>query len=172
MLGKYENFPSTIHRAERFLCFVPNKQLQQKIIQQFYNINQSKFSFEQVTNPTVPNCTLIFEFGLANTDGFSFIDKEEAQKAEFALKEQNFQVMDFFCSVRYYKKDKEKSVPLKFDYYLMRMLFGKGEFELQLFHERGPRYISPEDLTLFIADKVNEGQTRKILKRKETENPD
>jgi hypothetical protein len=54
---------------------------------------------------------------------------------------------------------------LKFDYYLLRTLYSKGGFEIQVFHERGPRYISPEDLTLFIFNKANEGADRKILKK-------
>jgi hypothetical protein len=40
-------------------------------------------------------------------------------------------------------------------------------FEVQVFHERGPRYISPEDLTTFVYNKVNEttSKNRKALKK-------
>jgi hypothetical protein len=170
MLGKYQNFPAAIHWTEQFLCPISNRQLQQKIIQLFFEINQKNFSFEEAANPTVPDCTLIFEFGLAEGDGFSFIDEEETKKI-LALKDA-LHLMDFFCSIRYYKNADGKKTPLKFDYYLMRLIFSKGEVEFQIFHERGPRYISPEDLTLFIANRANEGLVRKILKRKETENPE
>jgi hypothetical protein len=34
---------------------------------------------------------------------------------------------------------------------------------VQVFHERGPRYVSPEDVTAFIVSKLNAGQRRKIL---------
>jgi hypothetical protein len=170
MLGKYQNFPAGIHWTEQFLSPISNRQLQQKLIQLFFELNKKSFSFEEVANPTVPNCTLIFEFGLAEGDGFSFIDEEETKKI-FSLKDA-LHLMDFFCSIRYYKNADGKKNPLKFDYYLMRLIFSKGELEFQIFHERGPRYISPEDLTLFIADKANEGSVRKILKRKEAENPE
>ena len=39
-----------------------------------------------------------------------------------------------------------------------------GLVEVQVFHERGPRYLSPEDVTLFIFNKLNEGQTKKTLR--------
>jgi hypothetical protein len=73
--------------------------------------------------------------------------------------------MDFFCAVRYYKGAGEKKAPLKFDYYLMRLVFGKNSVEIQVFHERGPRYISPEDIVTFLVNMVNETSARKILKK-------
>jgi hypothetical protein len=75
--------------------------------------------------------------------------------------------MDFFCSIRYYKGNGEKRTPLKFDYYMLRTIFSKDIFEVQVFHERGPRYISPEELTAFIFTKINESsnKNRKILKK-------
>jgi hypothetical protein len=39
----------------------------------------------------------------------------------------------------------------------------KGSVEFLVFHERGPQYVSPEDLVDFIVRKVNGGSTRKIL---------
>ena len=54
--------------------------------------------------------------------------------------------------------------PLRFDYYMMRVAFGKNVVEIRVFHERGPRYVSPEDLVAFFVTKVNETSKRKILK--------
>jgi hypothetical protein len=36
--------------------------------------------------------------------------------------------------------------------------------EPRVFHERGPRYISPEDITNFIVNQLNKASTKKILK--------
>jgi hypothetical protein len=57
-----------------------------------------------------------------------------------------------------------KKTPLRFDYYMMRFIFNKDSMEIQIFHERGPRYISPEDITDFIGGKINERFSKKILK--------
>jgi hypothetical protein len=170
MLGKYRNFPANIHWIEIFYSLISSRQLQQKLMKLFFELNKKSFCFEEVTVPTVPDSTLIFEFGLGEGDGFCFIGEEEESKV-VSLKDA-LSVMDFFCSIRYYKDADGKKTPLKFDYYMLRLQFSKGEVEFRVFHERGPRYISPEDLTLFIANKANEGLVRKILKRKEAEKLD
>ncbi|MBE3116097.1 hypothetical protein IMZ68_02735 [Candidatus Bathyarchaeota archaeon] len=58
-----------------------------------------------------------------------------------------------------------KKTALKFDYYMIRTIFGSNIVEIQISHQRGPRYISPEDLTSFMVNKVNEASQRKVLKQ-------
>ena len=166
-LGFYENFPTNIHRIDSFNSTLSSKQLQQKIIQVFYEVNRKEFTFEEVTNPTVPGGRVIFEFGLAESEGFNYIDEEELKKTLKFLAKARLSSMDFFCSIRYYKGSGEKKTALKFDYYMLRTIFSKDTFEVQVFHERGPRYISPEELTAFIFNKINEASSRKrkILKK-------
>ena len=166
-LGFYENFPTNIHRIDRFNSTLSSKQLQQKLIQVFYDVNRKEFSFEEVANPSVPQGKVIFEFGLAESEGFNYIDEEELKKTMNLLAKESLSSMDFFCSIRYYRCSGEKKKPLKFDYYMLRSVFSKDTFEVQVFHERGPRYISPEELGAFIFTKVNEASTgnRKILKK-------
>jgi hypothetical protein len=169
MLGFYENFPVNIHRIEAFATPLSNKRLQRRLIQVLHDVNRRTFSFEEVACPTVPECIIIFEAGLADAGSFNYIDEEETQKVLNALRKASFQTMDFFCAVRYYKGTAENKTPLKFDYYLMRLIFGKNAVEIQVFHERGPRYISPEDITTFLVNKVNKTSSRKTLKKIETE---
>ncbi len=165
MLGFYENFPQTIHRVETFTFSLSRRKLQQKVAQVFQEINSETFSFEEVGNPTVPNGTVIFEFGIADNEGFSYLTGEEAKRLHDFLKTESLQVMDWFCALRYYKKNKAKKSPLRFDYYMLRMGFGQGTMEISVFHEKGPRHISPEDLVNFIEQKINQLSIRKILKR-------
>ncbi|MGE5533147.1 MAG: hypothetical protein ACM3UN_02220 [Bacillota bacterium] len=166
-MGFYENFPAGIHRIDTFTSTMSNKQLQQKLIQAFYEANGKEFTFEQVTNPTVPQGKVIFEFGVAEEGNFNFIDKEELKKMLNFLGKERVASMDFFCSIRYYKNSGEKRIPLKFDYYMLRTIFAKDTFEVLVFHERGPRYISPEELTSFIYNKLNDAssKSKKALKR-------
>lgn len=164
--GFYENFPSHIHRLESFASSFSNLQLQQKLIQILYEINRKEFSFEEIANPTIPECKMIFEFGLADAQTFNYIDNEEAKKAVNLLINEHLHNIDFFCGIRYYKDNKEKKTALKFDYYLLRTTYDRKNFEIQVHHERGPRYISPEDLTLFIFNKINENSNRKVLRKK------
>jgi hypothetical protein len=167
MLGFYENFPANIHRTENFTSPLSSKKLQQRLIQVLHGINCETFSFEEIAYPTVPKGTIIFEAGLAEAKSFNYIDEEETKRVLTALRKATFQTMDFFCAVRYYKG--AAKAPLKFDYYLMRFAFGKNSVEIQVFHERGPRYISPEDIITFLVNEVNKTSARKILKRVEFE---
>lgn len=164
-LGLFENFPANIHRVQIFNSTLPIKQLQQRLLHVFFEVNRKELSFEEVANPTIPKGTVIFEFGLAENADFNYIDRQELEKAQNVLEKQQLDTMDFFCLIRYYKDDKlEKKTPLKFDYYLLRTIYGGGVLEIQVAHEKGPRYLSPEDLTTFIFEKVNAGVKKKILK--------
>lgn len=170
MFGVYENFPENIHRIDNFTSTLPNKKLQQKLIQIFCEINRKPFSFEEISHPALHNCTVIFEVGIADSNSFSHVDEEEMKKVAAALRKNPFRMMDFFCAVRYYKDYSSKRTPLKFDYYMLRFVFAaENSVELRVFHERGPRYISPEDLVMFLLNKVNEGLGRKVLKRIDVE---
>lgn len=164
MLGVYDNFPVNIHKIGSYSTNFSNKKLQERLIRVLCEINRKTFSFEEIAYPTVPDCTIIFEAGLAEAKSFNFIDEEEAKKVFSALRRTPFRTMDFFCAVRYYKGITEKT-PLKFDYYMLRAIFGNNSVEIQVFHERGPRYISPEDMISFLVNMINDTSRRKILKR-------
>ena len=165
MLGVYDNFPVNIHRIDNFSTTFSNKKLQQRLIQILSEINRRTFSFEEISYPTVPECTIIFEAGLAEAKSFNYIDDEEVKKVLDALRKGTLQSMDLFCAVRYYKGTTEKKAPLKFDYYMLRIIFGKNTVEIQVFHERGPRYISPEGIVTFLVNMVNGASARSILKK-------
>jgi hypothetical protein len=169
-LGFYENFPPNIHRVDRFNYSLSNRQLQIKLVTVLKDVNGREYSFEEIANPTVPNGRVIFEFGLAESGDFNYIDEEEVKKTKSLLSKERLHSMDFFCSIRYYKNNGVKRSALKFDYYMLRALFSKDNLELQVFHERGPRYISPEELTEFIYTTVNadSAKNKKILKKTAT----
>ena len=165
MIGFYENFPVNIHRIETFTSSLSTRKLQQRLVQVLQDINRRTFSFEEIAHPTVPECSVIFEVGIAEAKSFNFIDKEEAKNVLSVLRKETLRLMDFFCAVRYYKGTAEKKTPLKFDYYMIRVVFGKDSVEIRVFHERGPRYISPEDIVTFLVNMINEASARKILKK-------
>lgn len=167
MLGFYENFPLNIHRIEAFKTSLSTRRLQRRLIQVLLDVNSRTFSFEEVACPTVPKCTIIFEAGLAEAKTFNYIDEEETQKVLSALRKAPFKTMDFFCAIRYYKGTAENKAPLKFDYYLIRLVFGKNSLKIRVFHERGPRYISPEDIIIFLVNETNKISSRRTLKRVE-----
>ena len=164
MLGLYENFPKTIHKTAFFATSISNQKLQQALAQTLRKANNENFNLEAITNPSVPQCTVILEFGIAEANSFNYLDTEETNKMLKAILTKPFKVMDFFCALRYYKVQNEKKTPLRFDYYMMRFIFNKGSMEMQIYHERGPRYISPEDIANFVVNKTNGTFSKKILR--------
>jgi len=164
MLGLYENFPKTVHKRTSFATSISNKRLQQALIQTFQKISNENFNLERIANPSVPQCTVILEFGIAEANNFNYLNTEETNKMLKVIQKKPFQVMDFFCALRYYKMQNGKKTPLRFDYYMMRFIFNKDSMEIQIFHERGPRYVSPEDIANFVVNEIGETFSRKILK--------
>ncbi len=168
MLGHYSNFPVNTHFVQTFQTVLSRGKLQEKIVSALWDTNRQNFSFDDVGAPAVPDCTVVFEFGIADGEAFSYLDEAEANRLRSKVTDEPLKVMDWFCSVRYYKDRMEKRAPLRFDYYMFRLVFSeKGYVEIQVFHERGPRYISPEDLALFFEHSINLDAGKKILKRTE-----
>src|SRR4030066_662841 len=166
MLGTYENFPDNIHIRASFTSTLPAQKIQQKLVQTLHEANRKSFRFEEVGHPAMHDCTMNFEVGIAENTSFNYVNDEEAKKVLNVLKKQAFQVMDFFVAIRYYKGDAQKKTPLRFDYYMLRFIFSEGNsIEAQVFHEKGPRYTSPEDIVEFIEKEVNGTSTRKILRK-------
>ncbi|MEM2098989.1 MAG: hypothetical protein QXU99_04500 [Candidatus Bathyarchaeia archaeon] len=153
-----------IHRIESFTLAVSLRSLQQRLITALSEINRKPLTFEQVANPTVPQSTVIFELGIAEDENFNYLDAEEAKKVLVEIRKKPFQVLDFFCVIRYYRKKEEKETPMKFDYYLIRFTFSETVVEMRICSERGPRYVSPEDLSIFIVNEINKKFTKKVLK--------
>lgn len=166
-LGHYDNFPSNIHNIAIYVSTVSIKQLQKKLLELLGNLNRKEFTFEEIAIPTIPHGKVIFEFGLADSGSFTFLDAIEVKKAISLLGKVQLPSLDFLCAIRYYKLSGKTKVALKFDYYMIRTVFNKGTFEVQVFHERGPRYISPEEILSFVFLKINESATKKILKEQD-----
>ncbi len=165
MLGCYENFPKNIHHIETFTFSISTKKIQLKLVEILKEINCKTYSFEEIGNPTIPDCSVNFEFGVADKGNFTFLNQEEAAKLQEAIAKDTLHTIDWFCAVRYHRDSATKRQPLKFDYYMLRFAFEKNLVQTTVFHERGPRYVTPEDLVLFISGKMNETQKRTLLKR-------
>jgi hypothetical protein len=167
MLGLYPNFPQTIHKTETYTCGLSRQRIQHQLVQTLYDINGKTFTFEEIDCPVEANALVIFEFGIADDQGFSFLNKEEAKKLLAFLEAEPVEIMDWFCAIRYYKQTEGKKQPLKFDYFMIRSSFvDKGLVHFAVFHERGPRYLTPDALLAHIEHKVNQITAKKILKLK------
>jgi len=164
MLGFYTNFPQNVQKIAAFSTSISNKRLQTALVETAQKLNNASLQSGEISAPSLHNCTTVFEFGIAEDDAFSFLDNQERDKLVKAVNKKTFQVMDFLCAIRYYKTEEEKKVPLRFDYYMLRFMFGKNMLGLHVFHERGPMRVVPEELVEFIINKINDAFSRKVLK--------
>jgi hypothetical protein len=75
--------------------------------------------------------------------------------------------MDFLCAIRYERMQEEKKKRMRIDYYMLRLIFSEGFTEVQVFHEKGIRYTSPDDLVKLVVKKVNAAFSKKVLRPSE-----
>jgi hypothetical protein len=164
MLARYNNFPKNVHETEHFAASLSTGKLQQTFTEAFYKLNNETLNTEKASIPSVSNYIVTLEFGVADGNDFNYIDREEKTKIIKAVKTKPLQAMDFLCAIRYYKIEGDKKTPLKFDYLMLRLVFDKNLVEVRVFHERGPRRITPEEIISLIVDKINADTAKRILK--------
>jgi len=164
MLGRYDNFPENIHRIDTFTSSLPVRKTQDRIIQTLYGMNKKAIVSDEVDLQALRDCTVVFEAGVAEARSFNYLDETEMSKLQRAIKKEPLPIIDIFLAACYYKTRGEKKSPLKFDYFFVRTVFQEKFLEVRIFHERGPRYISPEDVAKILVETVNKSASRRILK--------
>jgi len=164
MLGVFDNFPKNVHKIALFSSTLPVKKLQQALVNILHKLNSTSLRLEDVSIPSIPECKVIFEFGIADAQDFTFLDEEETTKLLEKTNEKSFQTMDFLCVLRYYRTRDEKRTSLKLDHYFLRFTFGRGLVEIQVYHEKGAMHVSPEEIIDFISEKVNENFSKRVLR--------
>ena len=156
MLGRYENFPENVHGLTVFDYQAPMKSIQQAFLSALHQLNNESYNLGTVTPYLKQNCEVGFEFGVAEGFDFNFLDTKELDQCLRNIAEKELKTLDFFVVVRYHNiREDGKRVPLKFDYHILRFMFQESGLELRIRHERGPQHISVDDLTDFIAKRIN-----------------
>ena len=164
MLGFYANFPRDIHKTRTFSALLSHRKLQQALVETLYCLNSENLDLEQVTTPSVPSCKIAVEIGVAEDDGFNYLDTEEKERLLSALRKKPFQVMDFLCVIRYHRVQRERKTRMRFDYYMLRFVFGEKLVETRVFHERGLMYTSPDDIARLIVNRINAAFSKRVLR--------
>jgi len=157
LLGRFENFPEIYHGIVQLRHQSPSKKLQEIILQALHNLTREDgFVFPSIQ--AVSDCKVNFDFGIADGATFNYLKGEMLNASLETVLKDALPVLDFICVVRYYRKDGRGCYkPLKFDYYLLRFLFHDENVDFQIFHERGTRRLSIEDLSTTIINMVDEG---------------
>ncbi len=156
MLGRYENFPETIHGAASFTYKAPAKTVQRAILSTLLNLSRKKCSLQEIAHSSPKHCEVDFEFGVGEGTTFTFLDEKEQGRLGSEVERKTLTFLDFLCVLQYHVVDGVgKRSPLKFDYYFLRFEFiSKSFMEFLISHERGPRRVHVEDLMDFLTAHV------------------
>ena len=156
LCGLYENFPLNIKDKIEIQNMNKINDLQECILNTFNYLNYKNFDLINILQYTQLQCTVSFEFGVADGTSFIFLDKKELEKSIKFIEKNNYEKLDFFFVVRYHiLKFSGKRVPLRFDYYILRFFFKKEIVELSIRHEKGTQRIPIDDLTNFISKQID-----------------
>ncbi len=164
MLGRYENFPETVHAVALFDYQDSAKEVQKAILCALHNLNHERYDLDAVTPYLKQKCEVSFEFGVAEGFDFNFLDQKELDQCLRSVAEKELQTLDFFFVVRYHIiGEAGKRVPLRFDYHVLRFTFQESGLELRICHEKGTQRVTLDDLTDFIAKRINAELSRRQL---------
>ena len=154
MIGTYDNFPDLYHGVALFSCRSSPKSIQRVIVSLFCRINHG----EALELPILSSqgIQLFLDIGIAEGLAFNFIDDEEKNRFLSLIEKTSFRTLDFLCIARYYVPVGNRRRPLKFDYYMLRFIFDSETVELIVYHEKGTRRLSIEDLIRILSEKINE----------------
>lgn len=167
MLGVYDNFPNAIHNIANFSTTIRNKKLQYALVNALYKLNKETLTLEEAATPSIPECRVNFEFGIAEGCEFTYIDDEEKQKIQKIIERKPFLTLDFLCIIRYHKLKNMKKTTWKSDHYIVRFTFYQTLLQILIFHEKGLMYVSPKDLPEFFARRISAESSKKALKLQE-----
>lgn len=164
MLGRYENFPESVHAVALFEYQDSARKVQKAILYALHHLNHECYDLDAVTPYLKQKCEVGFEFGVAEGFDFNFLDQKELDQCLRSVAEKELQTLDFFFAVRYHlTREGGKRVPLRFDYHVLRFSFQESGLELRIRHERGTQRVPLDDLIDFIAKRINAELSRREL---------
>ncbi len=163
MLGIFEGFPERIHRMVLLQNSVTDKKLQSALASTLTKLNKSKLDFPDLSMENDLHSETICEFGIGEGNDFTYLDAEEIEKLKNLIATKPLRVMDLLLVLRYYKVDIQKRSPLRFDYYMLRLVFEAGTVEVRVFHQKGPMRVSPKNVVDLVVEQTNRLASKKML---------
>jgi len=163
MLGVFDGFPANVHKTAFFTCSIANKRLQLLVTAALHKLNKNGSNPHVMTDRETSQFTTIYEVGIADASDFNYLDDEETRMLTKTINKKPFHIMDFLLLLRHYRIDRDRKVPLKFDYYMLRLTFDQGSVEIKVFHEKGPMRFPPQEIIDLIVDETNHTFPKGIL---------
>ncbi len=166
MIGVFDGFPARAHANADYAFSVSTKRLQQAVTNALCKLNTQTCAITDVGGPSIPDCSVAFEIGIADKWDFSYLDAEEKERMLKWIGTAPLEVMDFLCVLKYCRLlENGAKKSLKSDHYMLRLRFESNLLGLQIFHERGVRHVLPEEFATFVHRRISEAFPKRVLRK-------
>lgn len=156
-LGVFTNLPRILHGYAKLTSEADPLILQRTFIKILGKLNSKKveMAISLSGHEGLLPGEIGFEVGVAEGDCFNYMDNSEEERLMSVLQSNGLMpVLDSFLIVKCKVKNGRKHSPW-FDRYIMRGKFTEGNVEFQLFHERGMRRLSPDELINMLVEELD-----------------
>jgi len=154
LIGLYENFPEVHHGIAHFINKTSTQDLQKTFLHCLRRLNEKRES-PSLAEFIRHKVKVEFDIGIADGMSFEYLDEKGLERCVNEVSNAALQVLDLYVVARYYVPDGEKRKPLKFDYFLVRILFSEQELEMLVHHEKGPMHLAVEELIELFFTRIN-----------------
>jgi len=164
--GTFANFPSTIHGIAKAKFNDHPAKVQQTIVEAFHKLNDSSETYLISPSSRVGTYQgrVGFEIGIAQgTDFYNLTNEVTKNLCRAITSKKPYSRLDFIIIVTYHYKINGKENHLHFDYHQLRFSFNNDTLEIRLFHSKGTRRMSLNELTRRILTCINEEMKHQSL---------
>ena len=165
-LGIFRNFPTMIHGTGEAVHNDQMYKIQQATIMGLKELNNYREPYPLSISGKSGTYmgTLGFEIGIADDIYFNYLDDETVQKLYKLLNpKRNYRLLDFLIIVTYHYTQQKKSIALNFDYFHFRLIFNKRKIECRVFHNKGIRRMSINELINRIFERIRKSMIQSSL---------
>ena len=165
-LGIFRNFPTIVHGIGEAFHNGQIYKIQQATIMGLKELNNYREPYPLSISGKSGTYigTLGFEVGVADDIYFNYLDDETVQRLYNLLNpRRNYNILDFLIIVTYHYTQQKRSIALNFDHFHFRLVFNKRRIECRVFHHKGIRRMSIDELLNRIFNGIRKNMTQSSL---------
>jgi hypothetical protein len=165
-LGIFTNFPTIVHGTGEAFHKDPLHKVQRATILALKELNnyRERYPLSVSGQSGTYIGTLGFEIGIADDLFFNYLDDETVQKLCKPLHpRRKYHLLDFLIIVTYHYTQQKKRIALNFDHFHLRLLFDKRRVEGRLFHNKGTRRISLDEVLNRVFNQISKNMMQSSL---------
>jgi hypothetical protein len=165
-LGIFTNFPTVIHGWAEAIHNIRQHAVQQATIKALQELNRQHepYIINVAGESRRYNGTKGFEIGVAEGVFFNYLNNETVQRLCNPLSaRQSYHHLDFLIIVTYHYSKYNKVRALNFDYFQLRLIFNTQRIEARLFHNKGIRRTSLDEMLNRILNEINKKMVKSSL---------